>query len=92
MWIGDVDMASLDGVPREKIDWGPTIDETACRDGCRTCLDFCQNGVYDSVDGRLRVVQRTACVVGCSHCATLCEAGAISFPSLDDLRRARRGG
>lgn len=85
-------MASLDGVPREKIDWGPTIDETACRDGCRTCLDFCQNGVYDSVDGRLRVVQRTACVVGCSHCATLCEAGAISFPSLDDLRRARRGG
>ena len=85
-------MASRDGAPREKIDWGPTIDETACRDGCRTCLDFCQNGVYDSVDGRLRVVQRTACVVGCSHCATLCEAGAISFPSLDDLRRARRGG
>lgn len=84
-------MASLDGEPREKIDWGPTIDETACRDGCRTCLDFCQNGVYDSVDGRLRVVQRTACVVGCSHCATLCEAGAISFPALDDLRRARGG-
>lgn len=85
-------MASLDGVPREKIDWGPTMDETACRDGCRTCLDFCQYGVYDSVDGRVRVVQRSACVVGCSHCATLCEAGAISFPSLDDLRRGRRGG
>jgi len=84
-------MASLEGVPREEIDWGPTIDESACRDGCRTCLDFCRNGVYGWVDGGVRVVQRTACVVGCSHCATLCEAGAISFPALDDLRRARGG-
>lgn len=32
------------------------------------------------------------CVAGCSHCATLCEAGAISFPTTEDLRRARRGG
>ena len=81
-------MGWLDGIPREEIDWGPTIDEAACRDGCRVCLDFCEQGVYDLVDGRVRVVQRTACMVGCSHCASLCEAGAIAFPSLEDLRKA----
>jgi NAD-dependent dihydropyrimidine dehydrogenase PreA subunit len=81
-------MASLDQVPREAIDWGPTIDEAACRDGCRMCLDFCQNGVYAWVDGKTCVVQRTACIVGCSQCASLCESGAIAFPSLEDLRKA----
>jgi len=81
-------MGWLDGGPREEIDWGPTIDETACRDGCRGCLDFCKQGTYDLVDGRVHVAQLTACVVGCSHCAGLCEAGAIAFPSLEDLRRA----
>ena len=81
-------MAWLDDVPREEIDWGPTIDDAACRDGCRVCLDFCRQGVYDLVDGRARVVRRTACIVGCSHCAGLCEAGAIAFPSLEDLRKA----
>ena len=73
-------------------EWGPTIDESACCDGCRVCLDFCQNGVYDWVDGRVRVVQRTACVPGCSHCSTLCGAGALRFPSLDELRASRRKG
>jgi NAD-dependent dihydropyrimidine dehydrogenase PreA subunit len=70
--------------------WGPTLDESACREGCSTCIDFCQNGVYDWVDGRVRVVQRDACMEGCSHCATLCEAGALTFPSLEELRAARR--
>ena len=65
---------------------------SAAEVGCRTCLEFCQNGVYALVDGRVRVVQRTACVAGCSHCSTLCEAGALSFPSLDDLRASRRRG
>jgi NAD-dependent dihydropyrimidine dehydrogenase PreA subunit len=81
-------MAWLNDLPREEIDWGPTIDEAACRDGCRTCLDFCQNGVYAWADGKARVVQRTACIVGCSYCAGLCESGAITFPSLEDLGRA----
>jgi len=82
-------VAWFDEIPREEIDWGPTIDEAACRDGCRVCLDFCRQGVYDLVDGRVRVVRRTACMVGCSHCAGLCEAGAITFPSLEELRKAR---
>jgi NAD-dependent dihydropyrimidine dehydrogenase PreA subunit len=81
-------MGWLDGIPREEIDWGPTIDEAACRDGCRVCLDFCKQGVYGLADGRVLVAERTSCVVGCSHCASICEAGAIAFPSLEDLRKA----
>jgi NAD-dependent dihydropyrimidine dehydrogenase PreA subunit len=81
-------MGWLEGIPREDIDWGPTIDEAACRDGCRVCLDFCKQGVYGLVDGRVLVAERTSCVVGCSHCASLCDAGAIAFPSLEDLRKA----
>lgn len=81
-------MTPTDASP-EGFEWGPTIDDAACRDGCRACLDFCQNGVYSWVEGRVRVVQRTACVVGCSHCATLCEVGALSFPSLEELRASR---
>lgn len=73
-------------------EWGPTIDDDACMAGCTTCLDFCQNGVYALVDGHVSVVRRAACVAGCSHCATLCEAGALSFPSLADLRASRRRG
>ena len=81
-------MGWLDEIPREEIDWGPTIADAACVDGCRVCLDFCKQGVYDLVDGRVRVVRRSACMVGCSHCAGLCDAGAIVFPSLEDLRAA----
>ena len=85
-------MVSPAGKQHHEIDWGPTIDETACRDGCRTRLDLCQNGVYDWIDGRVRVVPRTACIPGCSHCATLCEASALSLPSLEQLRASRRRG
>ncbi len=77
---------ALDGVPRE---WGPTLDEAACTD-CGVCLEFCRQGVYRLVDARVRVVAKTSCIEGCSHCATLCEASALSFPSLEELRAARR--
>ena len=73
-------------------EWGPTIDESACHDGCRTCLDFCQNGVYAWVEGRVRVVQRSSCIAGCSHCSTLCDARALTFPSLEELRSSRQTG
>ena len=33
----------------------------------------------------------THCVSGCSHPGTLCEAAAISFPTLEEIKRARRG-
>ena len=73
-----------------RVDWGPTVDAELCT-GCRTCVDFCHNGVWGITDDKAVVVAKSSCVVGCSHCATLCEAGAITFPSIEDLRRARRG-
>ena len=48
-------------------------------------------GVWDFVDGKAVVAAKLGCIVGCSHYATLCEEGAISFPTIDDLRGARRG-
>ncbi len=69
--------------------WGPTIDEAACTD-CRVCLDFCQFGVYAMVDGHVRVVAKASCMEGCSHCASMCEAEALTFPTLDQLRAAKR--
>jgi NAD-dependent dihydropyrimidine dehydrogenase PreA subunit len=73
------------------IEWGPTIDACACT-GCGTCIDFCHNDVYAWADGKVIVAHMTSCVAGCSHCGTLCEAEAISFPTLEEIRRARRGG
>jgi NAD-dependent dihydropyrimidine dehydrogenase PreA subunit len=76
-----------------EIEWGPTVDARACT-GCRTCIDFCHNDVYGWSDHEDKVVVafKTHCVPGCSHCATLCDAGAISFPMLEEIKRARRGG
>jgi NAD-dependent dihydropyrimidine dehydrogenase PreA subunit len=73
------------------IDWGPTIDAATCT-GCGTCIDFCHNDVYRWSDDETTVVvaHKTNCVTGCSHCATLCEAQAISFPTLKEIKRARR--
>jgi len=79
-----------DTSPQEFV-WGPTIDAAACTD-CGVCLDFCQNGVYEWVDGHVAVVHRASCIAGCSHCATLCEPVALSFPSLDELRASRNKG
>ena len=68
--------------------WGPTIDSEAC-DGCRACLEFCQQGVYGFSEGKVEVVKQDACMPGCSHCTGLCEKAAITFPSLEDYRRVR---
>jgi len=75
---------------RKKVDWGPTVDPSRCT-GCGTCVDFCHQGVWDLIGGTAVVVAKSNCVLGCSHCATLCEVEAISFPTIEDIRRARRG-
>jgi NAD-dependent dihydropyrimidine dehydrogenase PreA subunit len=83
-------MGAVDAGSQEFV-WGPTIDTTACTD-CGACFDFCQNGVYERVDGRVTVSHKGSCMAGCSHCATLCEPGALTFPSLDELRASRKRG
>jgi MinD superfamily P-loop ATPase len=80
--------------PAERIgiEWGPTVDAEACN-GCGTCIDFCHHDVYrwSEDESQVMVAFKTLCVSGCSHCGTLCEAAAISFPTLEDIKRARRG-
>ena len=69
--------------------WGPTLDEAACTD-CGVCLESCQQGVYGMVEDHVRVVAKGSCMEGCSHCAGMCEAHALTFPTLDELRAAKR--
>lgn len=74
-------------IPREKIPWFPTILRDKCT-GCGVCVSFCHKDVYgDSEDGPV-VRNPHNCVVGCTGCVGQCPAGAISFPTLVDLREA----
>jgi NAD-dependent dihydropyrimidine dehydrogenase PreA subunit len=74
-------MSDWRGIPREKIPWYPTIDADKCT-GCRTCIEFCRNGVleFDDQAQKARVRSPYNCVVECSTCGRLCPAEAISFP------------
>jgi len=42
-------------------------------------------------EGRVVVAFKTHCLTGCSQCATPCEAEAISFPTVEGIKRARHG-
>ena len=72
------------GVPRSKIDWGPTVDAKKCV-GCGVCLN-CGKNVFEWEDGKSVVARRNDCVVGCMTCGNLCQGRCISFPPLEDLR------
>jgi NAD-dependent dihydropyrimidine dehydrogenase PreA subunit len=76
------------GVARQEIDWGPTIDPKKCV-SCGLCLN-CGKHVFDWVGGKSTVARRDDCVVGCMTCGNLCQGHAITFPSLDELRKAYR--
>lgn len=70
------------GVPREKIDWAPTIDYSKC-DFCMECDKFCPHQVFEQRDEnpKLVVANPNNCVVFCRACAKTCSPDAISFPS-----------
>ena len=74
-------MSEWRGIPREQIPWYPTIDPEK-RGGCRTCVEFCHNGVleFDEQANKARVRSPYNCVVECSTCGRFCQAGAIGFP------------
>lgn len=69
------------GIPREEINWHPTIDESKCV-GCGMCFTTCGRNVFDyDVKRRKSVVARpNNCMVGCTSCETWCVFNAISFP------------
>jgi NAD-dependent dihydropyrimidine dehydrogenase PreA subunit len=71
-------------IPREKIPWYPTIDETLCTN-CGKCIEFCKHEVY-ALDGiQTKVVTPYNCVVGCSGCEPECASKAIRFPDMQEL-------
>lgn len=80
------------GIPREKIPWYPTIDADKCI-GCRTCVDFCKNGVLAFDEATLKAEVRTPhnCVVECSTCGRLCPAEAIRFPEAEAFTKIIQG-
>lgn len=72
------------GIPREDIDWFPTIDYSKCV-GCLTCVKFCKHGVYSQKEGKPAVSSPKNCIVGCTGCDKVCPNGAIKHPSKEYL-------
>ena len=79
---------SYEGIPRDEIQWFPTIDRSKCT-GCGACVTFCHKEVY-AQDGETKVVAPYNCVVGCTGCKGQCPEQAISFPTLRNLADALR--
>lgn len=74
------------GIPREQIEWHPTVDENACI-GCGTCVTGCSRMVYRYDYEKLKsvVADPLNCMVGCTTCANTCPTHAIHFPSLSNI-------
>ena len=79
--------AQWKGVPRETIDWHPTIDATQCT-GCGMCVTSCGRDVFgfDAVTRKAMVERPLQCLVGCSSCEAWCVFQAIHFPDRQRVR------
>ncbi|MDZ7837101.1 MAG: ferredoxin family protein [Actinomycetota bacterium] len=76
------------GIPREKIHWEPTIDESSCI-GCGECLETCPNDVFVFNDEtqKAEVANPENCVVLCDKCTKFCSEDAISFPDKNKTKK-----
>ena len=76
------------GVPREEIEWYPTVEHELCI-GCGLCVLGCTAGVYafDFDKSRPVVMSPSNCKVGCVTCANTCPVHAISFPPLSGIHK-----
>lgn len=79
--------ATWKGIPREEIDWHPTIDEASCI-GCGMCITSCGREVFDfdPVQRKSIVARPLHCMVGCTSCQVWCVVDAISFPDRQYVR------
>ncbi|MDI6850361.1 MAG: ferredoxin family protein [bacterium] len=87
----DPKFATWKGVPREEIEWFPTIDHEKCV-GCGMCVVSCGRNVfdYDTVRRKAIVARPLNCMVGCTSCEVWCIYGAISFPDRDIVKEIIR--
>lgn len=69
------------GIPREEIEWNPTVDQTKCI-GCGMCFLSCGKKVfdYDKNTKKVTVSRPKECMVGCTSCSVWCVFDAITFP------------
>ena len=76
------------GIPREDIEWHPTIEEDLCI-GCGICYLGCGAKVFDfdTIKNKPIVVNPIKCKVGCVTCANTCPVNAISFPPLTYIHK-----
>jgi len=72
------------GIPRDQIDWFPSIDEARCV-SCLACVSFCKNNVYAEENGKSKVKNPLNCVVVCTGCEKVCPVSAISHPPKEYL-------
>jgi len=74
------------GVPREQINWNPTVIEMVCI-GCGTCVTGCSRMVYrfDFERKKAVVIDPLNCMVGCTTCANTCPTHAIEFPPISTV-------
>ena len=79
--------AKWNGIPREEIDWHPTIDESKCT-GCGMCVVNCGKKVFDYENNRKKsiVARPLQCMVGCTSCEVWCVFDAISFPDAQRVK------
>ncbi len=85
------------GIPRNKIQWFPTIDYEKCI-GCGKCVDYCTLGTFEIEEkgGKKRSVVKNPynCVVLCTGCDSICPVGAIKHPSKnatkDEIKNLRK--
>jgi NAD-dependent dihydropyrimidine dehydrogenase PreA subunit len=59
--------------------WFPVIDYSRCN-SCGQCADFCLFGVYEKVNGKVKVRNPRECKNNCPACARICPQTAIIFP------------
>lgn len=78
------------GVPRNKIPWGPKIDYEKCI-SCGKCVDYCSLGVYEfeEKDEKKRSIVKNpnSCVVMCRGCEDICPAAAVTHPSEEETQK-----
>jgi NAD-dependent dihydropyrimidine dehydrogenase PreA subunit len=79
--------ATWKGVPRQEIDWHPTINESKCT-GCGMCVTSCGREVFDfdAAKKKAVVARPLQCLPGCTSCEAWCVFDAISFRDKQYMR------